>query len=179
MKVPIKNKIEKIITDILPMMRYEEKGDYFINQDESCIALLQIVSKDLINEDDMDIEYDSLKWAKLYKTYDPDIKLIAMNFPCNTSQNQEYFLKKIRKTRNAAFRYWLEKDLEDLKYLGENNTTREYYLMLFAEREEEMQKNLLTVETELSSFQCLVYHISYEKQRQILYKLNNKASLVR
>lgn len=171
--------IADLVTEILPHSHYDEEHGFFINQDETCIALVQVRAKDLANENDYDLEYDCLKWTKLYRTYADDVKIIAMNFPCNTSENQSYFEHKLNNTNNEVFKYWLERSRRECEFLEENNTAREYYLMLFADDVEQMIKLRRIVEVELTGGECLVERISQTKQEQVMYKMNNMSCLIR
>ena len=50
-----------------------------------------IKHKGLVSASNDDIEYDIMRYIKLYKMYADDIKIVAMNFPCRTGKQQEYF----------------------------------------------------------------------------------------
>lgn len=174
-----KPRVQKQTIDNIPICRYDTDHEVYLMTDQTYMDILMINSKDLITSSPDDVEFDCLKFAKLYKVYGEDIKIISMNFPCNTIRQQEYFRKKIENAGNEVFKSWLESKLKELIFLEKNNTTREFYLMFFSKNIEEHNKNLTTILSVLSTGRDgLISKLPAEKKHQILYKLNNKNSLV-
>lgn len=77
------------------------------------------------------------------------------------------------------YRKFLQQKYDELVWLAKNNTTREYYYMVYAETQEEMQKEMLTLKSTLHlGNDGLLLEIPEEKKHKILYRLYNKNSLV-
>ena len=174
------NNIDKASREILPDIYYDRLNECFVNEKENLIFdIIKICSKDLVNSSDDEIDYDQYRYTKLYKIYSEDLKIICMNFPCNTQKQQSYLKKKIEKTNNAKMKHWLQRRIDELEWLEKNRTTREYYYMIFSQNLEEHLSNKNNIFSALQSGRNgLCETISEEEKIQILYKLNNKSSLI-
>ena len=174
------NNIDKASREILPDIYYDRLNECFVNEKENLIFdIIKICSKDLVNSSDDEIDYDQYRYTKLYKIYSEDLKIICMNFPCNTQKQQSYLKKKIEKTNNAKMKHWLQRRLDELEWLEKNRTTREYYYMIFSQNLEEHLSNKNNIFSALQSGRNgLCETISEEEKIQILYKLNNKSSFI-
>ncbi len=169
--------VKKSILEIVPIREHSEKG-YYRMDDGSYMELLQIQSKDLINSSEDEVEFDCLKFAKLYRLYADDLKIICINFPCDYGSQKRFLEYKIKKTKNEIFKEHLTKKLNELIWLEKHNTTREYYYMLFAETEEEMEKNIRIIFSTLGNGRGgLIHKISSDKKREILFRIMNKCIL--
>lgn len=174
-----KAKVKKTILEIIPVRSYDTEKQCYRMKDGSCMDLMQIQSKDLVNSSEDEVEYDCLKFARAYRLYADDIKILCLNFPCDCSRQKRFLEHKIKNTRNEIFREQLEKKKKELEWLEKNDTTREYYFMLFAKNPEEMEKNRRTLAASLGGGRGgLVGTISPEKKQQILFRIYNKCNLV-
>lgn len=172
-------RVPKSVLEQIQIRYYDEAEGFYVLKDGSNLDLLQIQSKDLISASEDEVEYDCLKFAKLYKIYGEDIKMIALNFPCNTTRQQQYFKRKQKQAKNEIYRQWLQKKLQELEILEKNDTTREFYLMIFSRNADDHTKHLSTLSNILAAGRDgLISQLSARKKHQILFKLNNKNSLV-
>lgn len=170
-------KVKKNILEKIDVAEYLEEG-YYRMKDGTYMNLVQINSKDLINSSADEVEYDCMKFAKLYKLFENDLKLVVLNFPCDTKEQQAYLQRKINATNNQMYRKFLQQKYDELVWLAKNNTTREYYYMVYAKTQEEMQKEMLTLKSTLHlGNDGLLLEIPEEKKHKILYRLYNKNSL--
>lgn len=171
-------KVKKSILEKIDVAEYLEEG-YYRMKDGTYMNLVQINSKDLINSSADEVEYDCMKFAKLYKLFENDLKLVVLNFPCDTKEQQAYLQRKINATNNQMYRKFLQQKYDELVWLAKNNTTREYYYMVYAKTQEEMQKEMLTLKSTLHlGNDGLLLEIPEEKKYKILYRLYNKNSLI-
>lgn len=171
-------KVRKSILEKIDVAEYLEEGFYRM-KDGTYMNLVQINSKDLINSSADEVEYDCMKFAKLYKLFENDLKLVVLNFPCDTKEQQAYLQRKINATNNQMYKKFLQQKYDELVWLAKNNTTREYYYMVYAKTQEEMQKEMLTLKSTLHlGNDGLLLEIPEEKKHKILYRLYNKNSLV-
>ena len=171
-------KVRKSILEKIDVAEYLEE-DFYRMKDGTYMNLVQINSKDLINSSADEVEYDCMKFAKLYKLFENDLKLVVLNFPCDTKEQQAYLQRKINATNNQMYKKFLQQKYDELVWLAKNNTTREYYYMVYAKTQEEMQKEMLTLKSTLHlGNDGLLLEIPEEKKHKILYRLYNKNSLV-
>jgi hypothetical protein len=169
------NKKGKSIKQLINIVDYDFSNDCYITK-SGYMDILQIRSKDIVNSNDDDIEYDVLKFAKLYKLYSDDIKIVALNFPCNTDKQQDFIRHKIKMTQNTLLRDVLQKKLNELVWIGKNDTTREYYFIIYGKNIDNIEKNRLLLCTTLDqSKNGLVILINKEKKDLILIKMANKS----
>ena len=158
---------------------YDDKLKCFVMTDNTYMDLIQINTKDLVSSSDDEVEYDIMKFAKLYKMYAPDLKIVVMNFPCKTGKQQEYFIHKLKNTSNQIYRKFLQRKLDELVWLEKNNMIREYYYMIFGKKESEIKSNRdLIFNTIGRGKNGLSQEISKDKKIQICVRLNNKCFLV-
>ncbi len=173
------HKIPKTVLEQIPIRYYDQAEGFYVLKDGSNMDLLQIRSKDLASASEDEVEYDCLKFGKLYKVYGEDLKLVSLNFPCNTTAQQQYFKRKLGQAGNEIYRRWLKKKVDELEALEKNDTTREFYLMIFSKDAENHAKHLSTLTSVLATGRDgLISQLSARKKQQILFKLNNKNSLV-
>lgn len=164
---------------LLPQRYYDKINRCYLLKNEKYMDILQIQSKDLTTASDDEVEYDNLKFCKLYRLYDRDMKFVVMNFPCNTKVQQEYLTRQMNRTSNVVFKDFLKRQIAELSWVEKNTTTREYYMMFFADSLEELEDGRRTIKTTLHTGKDgLIMEIPDEKKHQILYRMNNKCSQV-
>ena len=136
---------------------------------------IQINPKDIKNLDDDERRLDNSYFEKFYKLTSEDIKIWALNFPEDTTEQKKYFSDKIQKSKNPMFKELLDTALLQVEYLQENYLTREFYMQIFCETEEEYRKTIDNIQSVLGmNERALTNRISLEKKVEILYKINNK-----
>ena len=75
-------------------------------------SLLQIQTKDVINTSSDEIEYDCIKYAKFYRLYSDDLKIISLNYPCDYGQQKRFLEYKISTTKNSIYKKLLQKSFK-------------------------------------------------------------------
>lgn len=88
--------VRKSIQELIDVQGYDRENNCYRMKDGSYMNIIQITSKDLVNSSDDEVEYDCLRFARLYKLYAEDIKIITMNFPCDTTEQQYYIEHKMQ-----------------------------------------------------------------------------------
>lgn len=172
-------KIRKTVRELVPVRTYDSESDLFVLEDGTCMDLLQIHAKDLINSSEDEVEYDCLRFAKAYRIYADDIKIVCLNFPCNYTRQKQFLQYRIRQSKNEVFKELLIKKRDELVWLEKNNTTREYNFMLFAKNKDQMNKNRqLLQETLRTGRDGLVRKMDQRKKEDILYRLYNKCNMM-
>lgn len=168
---------DKTMTELLPFTDdvYDELHDCYTFRDGTCMDFLQIAAKDLRNMSDDEIIYDKLRFAKLYKKYAGDLKIIAINFPSETSEQQRYLMQKQKATKNEIYKEWLQKKIDELEWIRNNRTSREFFLMFWGKDAEDIIKSRDEILDCLGNGKTsLAYEIDQEKKLAVVRKLNNK-----
>lgn len=169
----------KRVTELIGVIGYDTENRCYLMKEDRYMDFMQVQSKDLNSSSSDEVEYDILKFCKAYRLYEDDIKMVVMNFPCNTKEQQEFLKRKKEQTTNPVFRKYLGRQIEELIWLEKNRTTREYYFMVFADSLEDLEENKRTLKAVLHTGRDgLVSEITDKKKHQILYRLNNKCSQV-
>lgn len=166
------DRTDKRMQDILPLATFEAGS--FRMQDGTYMNMVQIVTKDLSHLTPDALAFDELQFAKFYMSYSGDCKIIALNFPTNTKEQQKYFNHKLENTRNPIYRQFLSDNLELLQRVEKQKTEREYYIFYFGENIEELQNNEMKILATLGAYD-MIHTIPDEKKRQIIEKINNKS----
>lgn len=164
---------------LVPIIQYIDEAECYEMKNGVFVDLIQIVSKNILNISEYQVEYDIMKYAKFYKLYPDSIKIFAMNFPYSTKQQQMYLQRKIAACKNFNYKSRLELKLEELKNLDKTRTTREFYISFFSDTLEEHKKNKNSIKRILSAGNInMVQEISREKKEKILFKLNNMCTMI-
>lgn len=165
--------------DVIPMSQYTE-GNFFFYEDWTIMDIMEIQSKDLENMSDVELQFDYLKHLKFHRTNEMDYKLICLNYPCDLSEQIRFFKRRIESTKNQYQKKWLQKALDELLWLQENKTKREYYRMFFPESQGEHDEFVLRNLREMKTGKDkLMSEMDYQKKCQILFKMSNQNMLIR
>ena len=171
----ITKKKKNEVTSLIPIKEIDFEKEYFIYSDGTIMDFIQINPKDIKNLDDDERRLDNSYFEKFYKLTSEDIKIWALNFPEDTTKQKKYFSDKIQKSKNPMFKELLDTALLQVEYLQENYLTREFYMQIFCETEEEYRKTIDNIQSVLGmNERALTNRISLEKKVEILYKINNK-----
>ncbi len=153
--------------------------EVFITDDGKYMDILQIICKDLMSASKDTISFDEACFEKLYKTATFDMKIVSLNFPTDTSRQQEYYKNKIESCRNEVFLIQLKEKLAELERITKYRTDREYYLIFFAENMDQYNDNYNTIMRALSRGTVpLIRKMSMDKKEAILFKMNNKSAMI-
>lgn len=172
-------KNHKSILETIPIIRYMPDYQCYLLKDKTYMDIVQIRTKDLNSIDADERTYDMGRITKLLRMLGSDCKIIALNYPCNTQEQQRYLAHKIQGTHNKQYQYWLEKSRKELEWLEKNKTFREYYLMFFSDTLEMQQKNLNVILESLGTgVEGLAIAIDAKKKHNILFKLSNQSSVI-
>ena len=140
------------------------------------LDILQIESIDIKSMSDVEYNTYILSFTNLLKVYSEDIKIISMNYPADTSRQQQYLNKKISKCINQNHMKFLNHRMNQLQTIESQRTNREFFLMIFGKDDKEMINNRELV---LSSNRELeVFEIDVEKKIKVIRKINNMNSSI-
>lgn len=158
------------ILSVFPIRDYLESEGYFLTGDKTIINLFQIQGKSYYDASDDEIENLVYSNARLIQRLADDIKIISMNYPTNTKQQQKYIAFMLKRPELEPYTRLLTEKLESLKALEQNTTDRQAFLMVFTSdrsRYEEITRLLS------GNPYFVVRPISRKKKENIIFQLNN------
>lgn len=171
----------KTIDKLIEIKDYLNLGDgsgCFQLRDNTLMDIHKISCKDLFNGDYDTVRMFNLELSLFLMTYAADIKLICMNFPRNTVSQVNYFKHKKNSTRNTVYQEFLDDEIFRQEYIANSYNEQEFYLMHYAKNTEEYRKNLASINEKLGNY-GFAEPLSKEKKLKILFKMNNKNTIVR
>lgn len=168
-----KNSIYKYILEVLPILDFDEKGRIITK--DGYMDIYQIHTTDIYSFNEYEANLHIFTLIAFLRNYTNDFKLIGMNFPVDTSIQQEYVKRKINESKNETHKVFLKKKLEELAFLEQYRTNREYYLMIFLDNEKKhLMENIIKNQTKI----FCIKPIDIDKKVKILFKLNNLNSKI-
>lgn len=151
-----------------------EEGNAYLTEDGKILDLMQIVCKDIISISADELDKDEMCFSDLYRTLLTDIKIIGINFPTDTNVQIQYVRERMEKTENRVYLAQLQKRLDELEYLHQFITAREYYLMFFSDDTDKYRENKSIIIRCLNQGSTpLIREITKEKKDEILYRMLN------
>lgn len=154
----------------------------FLNINEDCITLkngtmdiLQIKAKDLYSSNEQDLQINLYSQARFLRSYFASFKIIALNFPTTTEEQQRYWLKKKEKTTDNLRLKFIERKLYELEFLERERMNREFFLFIYAENQQQLDEfRNQAIRGWKQSFP--LDKLSVEKKQDVLFVLNNQNS---
>ena len=154
---------------------YDELNGCFTLSDRSVMNIFKIQTHDLVTSSADDVALEVSTWEKFYRTYGGDVNIIALNSPCNYSQQMAYWEKKRNTTSGAISERCLEK-ISELEQV-QANQTREFYLMYFVSSAASFEQATMQVTAALGTGPGgLIRKTEKEDKIRVLRKLMNKTS---
>ena len=158
------------VLSVFPIRDYIDSEGYFLTGESTIIDLFQIQGKSYYDASDDEIENLVYSNAKLLQRLPDDLKIISMNYPTNTQQQQKFISYMLTRPELEPYTEWLAERLETLKGLEQNTTDRQAFLMVFARD----KGHYVEIKRLLSGNPYFVIRpISREKKENIIFQLNN------
>lgn len=157
--------------DLLPFACYE--GDCFKLRNGKYIDLLKIICKDISSMSEEEAAEINYTFEKFYRTYSPDIKIIGINMPVDTTHNQKFINHKIQNCKNPTQRELLETELAEQEYVQKILTQKSFFIMFFFESLEQRNESVARCLKTLGEH-VLVDNLSRQEKETVIFKLCNK-----
>ena len=151
-----------------------DDNDRFITK-TGVFDIYQINTKDIYAFSETDKNINIFSFISFIRAITNDFKIITMKFPVNTEVQQDFLRKKIEKCNNEIHKSFLIEKLEELEYLEENRFNKEFYLMNFYNRDDEIELQEKKLNA-TSNVGVNLKKLDLDKKIRILYKLNNMNS---
>lgn len=177
-KEPVPN-VAATVADIIPIVDIvdeDTKNPHFITKKGRHIDIYEIRTSDLSSMTPEELQLMVNRWELFYKTCKNDMKIIALNLPTDTEQQQKYLNYKVEKTHNEIYRPFLEEELDVLKFIANHRMDRYYYLMVFCKDKNDYDETQYVIDTKLISPFRLASKISLKEKIVVLSKLGDKNS---
>lgn len=175
-----KKKVEKSVltlADVIPVIAYDKTYQCF-QLKQGYMNMVEIRTKDIVNASEDEIEYDIAKLTKFNKLEYESYKIIALNFPCNTLDQQEYVEYKIKQCRNENYKRFLQNSLYELQWVQKNKSKREFYMMYFSDTLDGIKSMDANMKVALNLNEKMLMDMSQEKKEKILFHLMNPSSIL-
>lgn len=164
--------VKSSFAEIAPVIDMTGSGFFQLSNDDGFMDIVQVSSTDIYALNNSDKEKKISLFAFFLQWYQHDIKIIPLNFPVDTSIQQQFIQKKLSQTSNKKYQYFLEQKLRELQFIEQERSNREFYMFLYADDEFTLQSRIKSVESQMNMVSPII-RLSDEKKMNILYKLNN------
>jgi hypothetical protein len=176
-----RDKAEKtvFVSEIMPVIAMDKETGAGILDTGLLVDMLGIRSKDQNALSDEEHDFDNACFDKLYRIYQGDLKIIALNFPTDTGKQLDYLYYKYGRTENPVLRDLLQKEIDKAIWINQHRTDKEYILFFYAKDRSQHRDMLSTILGTLSRGNIpLVYTLPPDRKREIYFKLNNKCTAI-
>lgn len=159
------------ISDLMPIVRWDNDKSTPIMRDGTILGMLGIRQKNLSGATQDEVMLDNLYWDKLYKTYSDDLKLVYSVFPTDTKKQIRYIDKLIKKTENPAYIDFLQIKKAELEWILLNKMEKTAILFFYAKNNEDYINKYYQIK---GTMQNLVYDLEADRKIKMLQILFNK-----
>lgn len=168
----------KDVLAILPVKAYDRETEAFLMESGEYMDILEIMPIDVDGMTEGEIINMIETSGKSQKLLKEDSKWIAMNFPDNTSEQQEHVRHHMENTDNEQLKKWSRYRLQELMDVAENVTRREYFEFCFGKNKEAFMKKRMTIlDTRGTGPGRSIRMINEAKKKTILFRLCNMNTL--
>ena len=108
-------KIKRMLLDVFPIR--DSQYDYFLSENYQIIDIFQIRGKSYYNASVAEIEAMVDRLAYFFRRYKNDLKLIGMNYPTNTQNQQAFLTYKLQQPELKKYEAMLNEKIAILQYL--------------------------------------------------------------
>lgn len=173
-----KNAEIKTILDIMPIRDYDYDIKAFLvenNSDRRYLDIVEIKSIDRKNSSNDENRLEIYKWSKFYKLYGEDIKLVAMKFPYDTKEQQDFLFEIKGRTADPTRVKWLNREIRELQVLEKTKDKHrtQYYMFIFGADKDKVVENRKDIISYLNGYTISIEEIEIKNKIQVLKKLMN------
>ena len=169
-----KHKVEPTTRDIHPLADYVE-GVYQLRDSFGYLDIFQVTSKDLYAQNEQDTDLDVYTFDRLIRANSEDMKVIGLTYPVDTGGQQGHLIRKRDQATDLLQIQFLQQKIDELAYLQENRTNKEFFLFIFGETRQILQERV-KVAKNLTSISFPLQDLTKSKRDNLLYKLGNQNS---
>ncbi len=168
-----KLKSESPFVKLNPILHYDDL-DCFLIKGNRYLDIVQIQGRDLLSISDDDLEMLFAVFRRFLQTYGNDIKLIAINQPTSTTEQQTYCNHVLSKTKNPNHCEQIKLRIKKLKEIAKTDSERAYFLMFFGSSKDELIDNRNNILSSLCHRTLRLAHTITQREKvHIFTKFNN------
>ena len=164
-------RIPPSVASILPIID-SSALDVFEMQDGTFCDILQLTSKDIYGLSETEKDHDIFSLAYLLQAYVHPLKVIPLNTPLNLEKQKQRIERQLRQNQIAAYRPFLQKKKQELIYLEEHRTNRDYLLFFYAPDEAMLRERKHQL-TKLLRRSNPMIELTLEQKIHVLFQLHN------
>jgi len=146
--------------------------DGFEMQDGTFCDIIQLTSKDIYGLSETEKDHDIFSLAYLLQAYIHPLKVIPLNTPLNLEKQKQRIERQLRQNQNTAYRPFLQKKKQELVYLEEHRTNRDYLLFFYAPDEAMLRERKHQL-TKLLRRSNPMIELTLEQKIHVLFQLHN------
>ena len=169
-----KQKVEPSVRDMIPLIDYVD-GVYQLRDNAGYLDIFQVTSKDLYAQNEQDTDLDVYTFDRLIRANSEDMKVIGLTYPVDTGGQQGHLIRKRDQATDPIQIQFLQQKIDELSYLQENRTNKEFFLFIFGETRQILQERI-KVAKNLTSISFPLQDLTKSKRDNLLYKLGNQNS---
>ncbi|MGE7635418.1 hypothetical protein ACQKMZ_24930 [Bacillus paramycoides] len=165
-------KVKKSIAEIMQIVDMTEDGIFELKNEEF-LEILQVEGDDMFSKNSEEQAFVIFSHAYFYQAYKQSIKLVFLNFPCQTTEQQRYIEKKIKDCTNPLYERILNQKLKELQFLEWGRTNREAFLFIYGETELIVKERVDAAKRYIKRSTELL-EVDEEKKLELMFKLFNQ-----
>lgn len=169
-----KTPIARTVLDLFPIVD-ERDGIYQLRDEAGYFDIYQVTTKDVVSQNENDTDIDIFTFSKLLKANSEDMKVVGLTYPVDTGQQQAYHQRKLDRTTNPVHELFLQQKIDELAFLQEHRTNKEFFLFIYAETRQTLEDRV-TAARNMASGSFPLQELSPTKKENLLYKLSNQNS---
>lgn len=164
--------IKKLIAEIIPIVDYTESGLFQLKR-EGFFDIWQIQSKDIFAMNEKEASFHIYSLASSFQSYQEAFKVVSLNLPVSTEQQQLYLEKKLERSQNLLYERFLQQKLKELQFLEWGRTNREYFVFIYGKTELMVKERREDLIRYLQRTTPLI-EMNDKKKIELIYKLYNQ-----
>ncbi|MGX5643111.1 hypothetical protein [Bacillus mycoides] len=165
-------KVKKSIAEIMQIIDMTEDGIFELKNEEF-LEILQVEGDDMFSKNSDEQAFVIFSHAYFYQAYKQSIKLVFLNFPCQTTEQQRYIEKKIKECTSPLYERILNQKLKELQFLEWGRTNREAFLFIYGETELIVKERVDAAKRYIKRSTELL-DVDEEKKLELMFKLFNQ-----
>ncbi|EJQ31081.1 hypothetical protein IEC_05656 [Bacillus toyonensis] len=165
-------KVKKSIAEIMQIVDMTEDGIFELKNEEF-LEILQVEGDDMFSKNSDEQAFVIFSHAYFYQAYKQSIKLVFLNFPCQTTEQQRYIEKKIKECTSPLYERILNQKLKELQFLEWGRTNREAFLFIYGETELILKERVDAAKRYIKRSTELL-DVDEEKKLELMFKLFNQ-----
>ncbi|MBK5452506.1 hypothetical protein JFU18_29195 [Bacillus sp. TH22] len=171
-KKEVPPKVKKNIAEIMQIVDMTEDGIFEL-KNEGFLEILQVEGDDMFSKNSDEQAFVIFSHAYFYQAYKQSIKLVFLNFPCQTTEQQRYIEKKIKECTSPLYERILNQKLKELQFLEWGRTNREAFLFIYGETELIVKERVDAAKRYIKRSTELL-EVDEEKKLELMFKLFNQ-----